>query len=81
MAKQSIKLSLDAEVKEQLQKYAEDNNTTVSALVTKWFAEETGLVRVNGKYIGLSELEEKLAEVNEMVEILKEHYEKKIVKR
>ena len=30
MAKQSIKLSLDAEVKEQLQKYAEDNNTTVS---------------------------------------------------
>ena len=77
MAKQSIKLSLDAEVKEQLQKYAEDNNTTVSALVTKWFAEETGLVRVNGKYIGLSELEEKLAEVNEMVEAMREMNVKK----
>ena len=81
MAKQSIKLSLDAEVKEQLQKYAEDNNTTVSALVTKWFAEETGLVRINGKYIGLSELEEKLAEAEKMFKFLKEHYEKKIVKR
>ncbi len=72
MAKESIKLSLDPEVKEQLQKYAEENQTTVSALVTKWFAEEVGLVRVENKYIDLSELEEKMAELNDMVQTLKD---------
>lgn len=70
MAKESIKLSLDADVKKQLVEYAEANGTNVSALVTKWFAEEIGLVRVDKKYIDLDEVEAKLAELNGIVQEL-----------
>ena len=66
MAKESIKLSLDADVKKQLVEYAEENDTTVSALVAKWFAQEVGLVRVDNKYVDLDEVEAKLAELNEI---------------
>lgn len=67
MGKERMNISLDAEIKKELLQYAEDNNTTVSALVTKWFANEKGLVRIDNKYIGLDEVEAKLAELNEIV--------------
>lgn len=76
MAKQRINVTLDDETMEYLKKICDRDKLTMSAVITMLLNEKRRKEK-NTSDINLDEFEEKLAELNEMVEAMREMNVKK----